>query len=408
MKRDDLNLRHLRAFCEVAACGSISAASQRVYLSQPAITQAIAKLESVLNTSLFVRSSTGMLPTETGRLLARRTRRALSLAGAGAQDAQGSTGSRKGKGFTQFDKLVTAAQLRALIAVAEAGNFSLAARNVGVSQPSLHRLARDLERLSGVELFIRTARGIGLTQAAEILARHARLAFAELQQGFEELDAVRGIDSARIHIGSLPLARTAILPRAINALARIRPDARVRVVDGSYDGLLHDLRHGEVDLLIGALREPVPIDDVVQTPLFNDRLAIVGRRGHPLVGRRKVSVRDLARFPWVVPRTGPPTRAHFEALFADAGMAAPASLVEASSLILIRGLLMESDRLSLISAHQVQQEVLHGMLARLSFDLEHTSRPIGITVRRDWQPTATQALFLELLKVASEEAVAHG
>lgn len=395
MRPDELNLRHLRAFCDVAATGSISAASPRVHLSQPAITQAIAKLEQKLAANLFVRTSSGMIATEAGRTMAHRSRRALDFLRTGAD----SIDNRRGSSFARFDQLVTGAQLRALIAVAEAGNFSLAARAVGISQPSLHRLARDLERLSGNELFVRTRLGIRLTQAAERLARFARLALAELQQGFDELAAARGIDTASVLIGTLPLARTSILPGAINSLVRERPEVRVRVVDGLYDDLLRDLRQGEIDVLVGALRNPPPIDDVVQTELFSDNLAIVARSGHPLAGKRRPTMRDLARYPWIAPRPPTPTRRHFEALFATAGMPVPAGLIEASSLILIRGLLIESNRLTMVSAHQVAVEVRHGLLTILRFDLENTQRPIGTTVRRDWQPTATQARFLELLEI---------
>jgi DNA-binding transcriptional LysR family regulator len=132
---------------------------------------------------------------------------------------------------------------------------------------------------------------------------------------------------------------------------------------------------------------------------------VVARRGHPLGGKRNLTVLDLAGYPWVVPRPGPPTRAHFDALFRDANIGTPPSLVESSSLILIRGLLLESDRLTLVSAHQVQHELGLGVLQRLSFDLPHTSRPIGTTVRRDWQPTTTQSLFLDLLRETSAQAV---
>ena len=59
-----LNLRHLRAFLEVLDLKSISKASLKVFLSQSAITQAIAKLEIELSTSLFYRQAEGMLPTE--------------------------------------------------------------------------------------------------------------------------------------------------------------------------------------------------------------------------------------------------------------------------------------------------------------------------------------------------------
>jgi LysR family transcriptional regulator, regulator for genes of the gallate degradation pathway len=393
MSPDNLNLRHLRAFREVVRCGSISAASHSVHLSQPAITQAIAKLEHFMSALLFVRSSTGMTTTEAGALLFMRSERALDLIRAGAQQCRVGNDARRGKGFANFDELVTSAQLRALIAVSDHGNFTLAARGIGASQPSLHRLARDLESLSGVPLF---------------KARHARLAFSELHQSMAEIDATQGINSARIMIGTLPLARSSILPNTINEFAGVRPEVQVGVVDGPYDDLLHALRHGELDLIVGALREPVPIDDVVQEALFHDPLAVVARHLHPLASRTTISVADLACYPWVVPKRGPPTRLHFDALFKDAGIDPPTGLVEASSLVLIRGLLTGSDRLTIVSAHQVEPELRLGALQCLPFDLKHTSRPIGITVRRDWQPTTIQSLFVNLLRKASRQAAETG
>ncbi len=405
----DLNRRHLRAFCEVVDCGSISQAARRVHISQPAITQGIAKLEHTLGAALFARASTGMIPTKAGGIMARRSARALDKIRAGAMAAHGGPQARKG--FAGFDRLITGPQLRALLAVAEARNFSLAARTVGISQPSLHRLARDLERVAGVTLYTRTQQGIALTHAAEELARNARLAFAELQQGFEELAALRGEDQGSLTVGVLPLTRTAILPRAIKALAQCRPETRVRVVDGSYNDLLHELRHGGIDVLIGALRFPAPIDDVVQTPLFEDWLSVIGRRGHPLAGRRRLSVRDLAAYPWIAPRPGPPGRAQFDALFGKTRIKAREGLVEASSLIVIRGLLMESDRLTLLSARQVEREIRHDMLEIIPFKVQQAPRSIGTTIRRDWRPTPTQALFLDLLRdvcaSASQPAVAY-
>jgi LysR family transcriptional regulator of gallate degradation len=147
-------------------------------------------------------------------------------------------------------------------------------------------------------------------------------------------------------IGTLPLARSSLLPNAVNALARLRPDVQIGIVDGPYDDLLHRLRHGTLDLMIGARRIPAPVDDIVQETLFHDRLALVARSGHPLSAKRALSVQDLAGYLWVIPKRGPPTTEHFDALFRDAGLDPPKGLVESSSLILIRGLLLGSDLLS--------------------------------------------------------------
>lgn len=394
----DLNLRHLRAFCEVVACGSISDAAATVHLSQSAITQAIAKLEVTLGARLFSRTSTGMLPTEAGRLMSKRTLRALDQISRGAIAARAAALGGKTDGSRGFERLITGAQLRALVAVAKTQNFTLAARQVGISQPSLHRLARDLERIAGVVFYNKTQQGIAVTQAARDLARHAQLALSEIRQALEELAALRGENLGILRVGALPLARTTILPRAINALSNVQPETKVRIVDGPYDDLLHELRHGGIDVLIGALRTPPPIDDIVQTPMFDDWLSVVSRRGHPLTKKRRPNVRDLASYPWIAPRPGAPSRAYFDALFKKSRLVAREGLIEASSMIAIRGLLMESDRLTLLSRTQVEVEIRQGTLGIISFAVPQAPRSIGTTTRRDWEPTATQRRFLEGLR----------
>jgi len=71
----DLNLRHLRGVAAIVRAGSVSAAAQLVSLSQPALTQGVAKLEAQLSTPLFTRQAGGMEATEAGRALAARTGR---------------------------------------------------------------------------------------------------------------------------------------------------------------------------------------------------------------------------------------------------------------------------------------------------------------------------------------------
>jgi LysR family transcriptional regulator, regulator for genes of the gallate degradation pathway len=403
------NFRHLRAFREVARLGGISHAAGRVHLSQPAITQAIAKLENQLGLPLFERQPTGMTLTAAGTVFLARVERLLDHLRAGARDAQ-KVGQRRGggRGFVDFDQMLTVAQVRALIAIGNTGNFSLAARSVSLSQPSLHRAARDLERLAGMALFNRGAAGIGLTAPARVLIQHVMLALAELRQGFSEVAAMRGVARGRIVVGSMPLARSVILPSAITELARAHPATGVSVIDGPYDDLLHGLRHGAIDLLIGALRDPVPIDDVEQEPLFTDPLAVIARTAHPLAAKPHIGGADLAASRWVLPRPGTPTRDRFAAILAAYGIPEPAGIIEASSLDLIRGLLLSSDMLTLLSPHQIRRDRDMGLLASLPVALAGAERPIGLTVRRGWRPTPVQQDFLVALRRAGIAAAAPG
>jgi DNA-binding transcriptional LysR family regulator len=394
------NLRHLRAFCEVTEHRSITHAAEQVFLSQPAITQAIAKMERQLDTELFERLSDGMHSTEAGHLYAQRAGRALELIRQGCQEALKIGAESGGSRYSAIEQMLTTTQLNALVAVAKARNFSLAARMVGTSQPALLRSARDLESLLEICLFEKTSQGIELTRAAQKLVQLVKLAFAEMAQANAEVAALKGVDKGIIVVGSMPLARHAILPATINALTEELPDVRVSVVAAPYTELLHGLRHGEIDVLIGALRDPIPVEDVEQETLFHDPLAIVARSGHPLTAKKRITVDELAAYPWVVPEQGIPTRDHFEALLGDRSPSG--GLVESSSIVLIISLLLESDRLTLISRQQIRREQDQGLVITLPYDMSSTLRPIGLTTRRNWRPTATQVRFLKLLRESAK------
>ncbi|WP_260348937.1 LysR substrate-binding domain-containing protein [Alloyangia mangrovi] len=105
------------------------------------------------------------------------------------------------------------------------------------------------------------------------------------------------------------------LPQAVAEFRLLRPQQPILVVEGLYDDLLAGLRCGDVDLILGALRDPAPIGDVVQTALFNDKLAMLARPGHPLVGAGTLTAQELVGQNWVVPRQGTPSRAQFDAFF---------------------------------------------------------------------------------------------
>ena len=87
MEAASFNLRHLRAYQAVLHCGSITAGSERVHMSQPTMTQAIAKLERRVGTGLFHRHRSGMTATRAGALFGARVDRALAALEEGPEPA---------------------------------------------------------------------------------------------------------------------------------------------------------------------------------------------------------------------------------------------------------------------------------------------------------------------------------
>lgn len=380
------NLRHLRVFLAVAEGGSVTRAAEAARLSQPAVTQALAKLEHLAGLPLFQRTPQGLFATDAGEVLRERVARAMTLLDQGFAEMA-----------PRLSLTSTRAQLTALVAVVETQNFSLAARRLGISQPSTHRAVTDLEREAGRPLFQRTAYGVVASRACAGLALAARLAFAELDQATAELAELSGGEGGQIVLGAMPLSRAYVLPQALIHFRRLRSRVPVRVLEGSYDELLTGLRRGEIDVLIGALRDPVPIGDVRQERLFDDTLVLLAGAGHPLLLQR-VTLPGLLGHPWAVPRQDTPSRAQFDAMFAAEGLTPPRGVTETGSVVLMRELLADDDHLACISRAQATGELARGLVQALDYVVPGPARPIGLTMRVGWRPTPAQEALLSAIR----------
>ena len=383
------NLRHLRVFLAAFDTGSVTQAAVTCLVSQPAVTQSIHKLEEQLGSRLFERSPHGLFATEAGTLLANRVRRALRLLDAALSDLA-----------PRLRLTATTSQLTALVAGVETENFTLAARRLGLAQPSVHRAISDLEKDASKPLFERMSRGMVATRLATRLAQAAQLAFAEFDQAEADLGELIGREVGHIVVGAMPLSRSSLLPDAIARFRQRRASLPIRALDGPYEDMMTALRRGEADFLVGAMRNPPPVGDVVQETLFNDELIVVCRPGHPLLAEPHAGPELLAGFPWVVNIEGTPARAMFDKVFA--GRTRPTSLVETGSMVLMRELLMVSDHLGFISKVQIRSDLRIGSVVRLMARLPDTSRPIGLTFRADWAPTKAQSELLDDIRAATE------
>lgn len=372
----DLNLRHLRAFARTVELGTLVGAAKAVHISQPALTQAIARLEAAVGADLFFRQNDGMKPTPAAALFYPRVVAALGLIRS-----------------TQ----VTHAQLRAFWALARGGSYAEASQSIGLAPASLHRAVSDLELALGEALVKRLGRKLELTPYGRTFARAAKLAHAELAAGLSELEMLRGESAGKIAVGAMPLCRARILPATIVDFQRVYPEFEILVAEGSHAELVDPLRDGELDLLIGALRDPAPGRDLVQEPLFVDRPVVLGRAQHPLASKKGwATLRDLTRYDWCLPQRGVPLRDRWESLFQSEGLQPPQVRVEIGSGIAIRQILMSTDALTLLSPDQVALELESKWLAIVA--KTQLTRTIGLICRADWRPTLAQRRFIETLR----------
>src|SRR5215468_7225045 len=390
------SFRQLLVFEAVARTENVSRAATEVHVSQPAVTQAIARLEREIGAALFRRRNTGCYLTEGGEILQRRTARLFAQLDQALSELCVGIPRAGPANLRSIERKLSQPHVRALLAIAENGSFAAAARALAISEASIHRPARELERILRRPLFQRTAGGLTATRPAAELARRVRLAVQELERAVEEIEASQGRNRGHIRLGLLPLAGAFFVARALKDLGETYPDIRIEVIDGSFDFLIERLRSGGIDFIIGPVRGLHPGLGVVETVLFDDPYALVARRGHPLTRKRQIRRQDLVAYDWVAPPPDTPRRGAYDAIFAGASI--PRSTLQTSSSNLTRAILTETDRITLLSRHESRAEEEMGFLTVLPFAVPHAARQVQVTTRTDWLPTAVQVRFLQALR----------
>lgn len=391
-------LNHLRAFDSVAVAGAMSAAANKLHLTQPAITRSVRELEGALGAKLFQRTAGGSFLTEEGQIFSRRVSRFLrqieeAIGGVVGCDADSEDVSR-------LLRKISDGQLRSLLAISESGNFRRAARKLDVREPTLHRSARELEHLLGVSLYRVMPSGVGLSPTGTELARRIAVAVNEIRAGLDELALHRGAGATHMTIGLLRLAPKHLLAKVTVKVLERHPRARLTLREGGYEELIEAMRNGEVDLVFGALRSPPPYDDLSEEALFEDPYCVVCRRGHPLARVHRPTRTILKKYDWVFPTAPQPRRAVLDQFIATLGLPSEAH-IETNSAGAVTAALAVSNRLSLLPRGYILGGEQSDQLVILDVPVPHPTRMVGLTTRRDWLPTALHADVMAQLRAAT-------
>ena len=391
------SLMQIRAFLYVVETGSISKAAAALFRAQSAVTRSIISLESSLGVTIFERNASGMRLTRQGASILPRAKRAVAEL---LYIPQVLGRPKEGAGEPLY--LFQNRRLEIFARLCETQNMQTAAMTLGISQPAISAAIKILEQGCGVGLFERTPQGLLPTRMASVVLLHARRALNELRHLDADITFLDGIVRGTVHVGALPLGRTHILPQAIVRLTDRHPGLSIVTNESPFDLLASELRSGDVDFVLGALRSSSYGSDLQGEELMRENLVVLMRCGHPWAGR-PVTPEMLAAAKWVLPRSGSPARDLLSAFFLHIGISSPPPVVETGDLAILRGVLLNSDMLAAVSAQQLQYEINSKDLVPVPLVLNHTSRPIGLTYRAAaLQSPAAHALMEMIRQVVSE------
>jgi DNA-binding transcriptional LysR family regulator len=288
-------------------------------------------------------------------------------------------------------------QIRAFLAVREAGSLRAAARHIGISQPAISKAMAGLEAELQAELFIRTSRGIRLTPAGRLFGARAAVVLAELGRAREELSELSGGSEGSVAFGVGPGA-IALVPRAIARFRAERPNARIHIREGTRDALLPLVRDGSLDFTISD-RGMAPVEGGLAFRMVHQSgLVIAARKGHPL--GHATSLAQLVQVQWLL--VYPPGHGGLlEQSLAAVGLPAPTMRVHCESHASALALIADSDLMGLIPVQDVRAGIKAGLLQQVGVR-ERLGQPrMGAFMRADTPLSSAAQRMLQALTVAA-------
>jgi DNA-binding transcriptional LysR family regulator len=266
-------------------------------------------------------------------------------------------------------------QLAALVAVADSGSFSAAARSLHTVQSNVSTHIARLERELGATLVDRSSGE--LTEEGAAVVDRARHIHGELDAIIADVAALRDEVAGHVRLGCIGTVGRWLVPVLLEELANRHPKVEVVVVDATTNSLIPQLLIDRLDLAVVNL--PVPDPEVATEVLFDEDRIVVAPNDHPLAGHEAVTLEELARYPLLLEPAGTSFRDELDQEVAKAGLALHPK-AEVDGLRLIASLAFEGFGAAIVPATAAPRW-LEGQWRRVSVD-GLAQRTVGVARRR--------------------------
>lgn len=289
-----------------------------------------------------------------------------------------------------------AERLGAFVEVARSGNLTRAARVLDLTQPALSERLMALERDLGVDLFVRTHRGVRLTDAGRALVPHAERAIGAIAEGRRVVDEMRRGKGGRLAVGAAPAVSTYVLPGVLRIFNQAHPDVELSVRTGHSEEVLDMVLREDVQ--VGVVRE-MRHPEVETIPLYEDELVLVVHRTHRFAERGRIRLAELAPEHLVTFDRASSYTELTQALFREAGIV-PRGTIELDNIDAAKKCVAQGLGVALLPRQAVREELAAGTLRPVVIaGARPIRRRIVAVRRRDAGPAVPSvAAFLELVR----------
>jgi DNA-binding transcriptional LysR family regulator len=282
-------------------------------------------------------------------------------------------------------------QLSALVAVADTGSFSAAARSLHTVQSNISTHIARLERELGASLVDRSSGE--LTEEGAAVVHRARYVQAELDAVVADVAALRDEVTGSVRLGCIGTVGRWLVPVLLEELAERHPRVRIVVVDATTSSLVPQLLVDRLDLAVVNL--PVPDPEVATEVLFDEDRIVIAPEDHPLAEHESVSLKELATHDLLLEPPGTSFRDELDAEVDRAGLTLRAK-AEVDGLRLITSLAFEGFGAGIVPSTAAPRW-LEGRWRRVAVD-GLARRTVGVARRRRGRLSAPARAVHETLR----------
>lgn len=300
-----------------------------------------------------------------------------------------------------MDKGIRLRQLVYFVESVRAGSFLKAANLLHVSQPAITSAVRELEATLGIQLLIKGRKGVSLTDAGRLFISHATNILSEINIAADRLNAMKAANYGHIRVGVLPVIGPGLMVRAATRFKRRHPEVLLSLFPANNEVHLPSLKMGELDFVVGGMGSPEQLSGLSFTPLYQERLCLVVRGGHPLANQCPVSLKNLNSKSWLFPHPYRDIHQRLVNLFKSLAIPLPSDIFE-GYYDMGAEYLAASDAVAILPFGLIQADIENGVLVEVPTQEVLPSYPVGITRRDDESPSSSAlALLQEVSRIAS-------
>lgn len=290
-------------------------------------------------------------------------------------------------------------QLRAFVAVADEGSFTLAARKLFVTQSAVSHSLRTLEEQLNCRLLDRSGKRVAVTSEGAILLRHCKRVLHELEQATRDLDGLRRWGQTRIRIGAPHSLCHFLIPSVLREFRDCFPRCEPNIDAGDTGMLLEKLAQGELDLVVGL--KPKHHSEDGYRHMFNDQLAFVISPFHPWAAKKEDMIETMAEQQFIIYAKATETHRLIETWMEKMAVKIKKPLV-LGDMQAIKEMAKLGTGVGIVASWVAAREIADGTLNAVKIPDPQISREWGVFHSVQREPSLAEEAFIGLCEMAFE------